>query len=281
MTLTSLDNRLLNPPPRADLEGARRFTLEFLYFCVKNLRSCLFAGLLFTAVSLVPPAGLLGLPQYDALLVIALAVPVWMVLAKLETRDDLKTIALCFVAGFALEVFKTSSSIQSWSYSGFAYTKLFGVPLFAGLIYAAVGSAVIQAWRLFQICIMRHPPYWLACAVAIVVYANFFTHHYIGDYRLYISACAAGLYARATVVFRPMDRDRKLPLLLSFVLFGFFIWFIEKISDFCSLWSYLNPLGAWSTVHVGKWSSCALFVVITFIIIAKLKFIKAHTHVAD
>ena len=281
MTWTALDNRLWNPPARAGLEGAPRFALEFLYFGLKNARACLFAALLFAAVLLVPRAGVLGLPRYDVLLFISLSILAWMVLVKLETCNALKVLGLCFVAGFMLEVFKTSSKIQSWSYSDFAYTKLFGVPLFAGFMYAALGSAIIQAWRLFRVCTLRHPPYWLACVVAIFIYANFFTHHYIGDYRLYIAACAAGLYARVTVVFRPMDRDRKIPLLLFFVLFGFCAWLAESISTFFSLWRYLNPLGAWSAAHVVRWSSCSLFVVMTIAVIAKLKHIKAHAHLPD
>ena len=57
----------------------------------------------------------------------------------------------------------------------------------------------------------------VVAVMAILIYANFFAHHYIGDYRWYLAACALGLYARSTVVFRPMDRDRTMPLLLSFV----------------------------------------------------------------
>ena len=40
-----------------------------------------------------------------------------------------------------------------------------------------------------------------------------------------------------------------------------------------------NQLGAWSTVHVGKWSSWSMLVVMTFTIVANLKHIKRHIHV--
>jgi uncharacterized membrane protein YoaT (DUF817 family) len=33
----------------------------------------------------------------------------------------------------------------------------------------------------------------MATAIAILIYVNFFTHHYIGDYRWYLAACALGL----------------------------------------------------------------------------------------
>jgi uncharacterized membrane protein YoaT (DUF817 family) len=202
-----------------------------------------------------------------------------MVWARLETVDELKAICLFHVVGFVLEVFKTSSVINSWAYPDFAYSKLFGVPLFSGFMYAAVGSYIIQAWRLFDLRVRHHPPYWMAALLAITIYSNFFTHHYIGDYRWYIAACALGLYARATVVYKPLDRERTMPLLLSFVLIGFFIWLAENISTFLGVWRYPNQIGAWSTVHVGKWSSWSLLVIMTFTIVANLKHIKARIHV--
>lgn len=277
--LNTLDQHLMNPETWENLEGFLRFFLEFLYFGIKEARACLFVGLFFAAVFSVPRAGILGIPRYDVLLVIALAIQAGMVWAKLETWDEVKAITVFHLVGFALEVFKTSSGIQSWSYNDFAYTKVLGVPLFAGFMYAAVGSYIIQAWRLFDLRILHHPPYWMATVVALLIYANFFTHHYIGDYRWYIAACTLGLYARATVVFRPLDRDRKMPLLLSFVLIGFFIWLAENISTFFGIWTYPHQMGAWSAVHVSKWSSWSLLVIMTFTIVANLKHIRANIHV--
>ncbi|WP_407928313.1 DUF817 domain-containing protein [Collimonas silvisoli] len=279
MRLNAFDNYLLHQGERSDLTGFSRFAVEFFYFGIKEARACLFVGLFFSAVFAVPRAGLFGVPRYDLLLIIALAIQAWMVWAKLETIDELKAISLFHAVGFALEVFKTSNGIKSWNYPDFAYTKLLGVPLFSGFMYAAVGSYIIQAWRLFELRVVHHPTYWMAGVIAIVIYANFFTHHYIGDYRWYIAACALGLYARSAVVFRPFDRERQMPLLLSFVLIGFFIWLAENISTFFGIWKYPNQLGAWSVVHVGKWSSWSLLVVMTFTIVANLKHFKERIHV--
>jgi uncharacterized membrane protein YoaT (DUF817 family) len=227
-----LDRRLIAPKADDRLSGVRRLAVEVLYFGAKEARACLFAGLFFAAVFTMPRAGVWGVPRYDALLIVALAIQVWMVWARLETLDELKAICLFHVVGFGLEVFKTSAGIQSWSYPDFAYTKLFGVPLFSGFMYAAVGSYIIQAWRLFDLRIRHHPPYWMAWMVAIAIYANFFTHHFIGDYRWYLAACVLGLYARSAVIFRPFDRDRRMPLLLAFILIGFFIWLAENLATF-------------------------------------------------
>jgi uncharacterized membrane protein YoaT (DUF817 family) len=281
MPIAALDAVLLRPTPWAPLARLPRALVEFLYFGIKEARACLFAGLFFVAIFVVPRAGLFGIPRYDLLLLIALAIQAFMVLAKLETIDELKAITLFHVVGFVLEAFKTSPGVASWSYPDFAYTKVLGVPLFSGFMYAAVGSYVIQAWRLLDVRIRHHPPYWLATLVALAIYVNFFTHHWIGDYRWYIAACALGVYARTTVVFRPLDRDRRMPMLLAFVLVGFFIWLAENFSTFFGVWRYPDQLGAWSTVHVGKWSSWSLLVVMTFTIVAHLKHVKASIHVPD
>jgi uncharacterized membrane protein YoaT (DUF817 family) len=276
-----LDRRLLAPKADRPLSGPWRFAVEFLFFGLKEARACLFAGLFFAAVFAMPRAGLWGVPRYDALLVFALSVQAWMLWAKLETWDELKAVCLFHVLGFALEVFKTSSGIQSWTYPDFAYTKILGVPLFSGFMYAAVGSYIIQAWRLFDLRIRHHPSHWMAALVAIAIYANFFTHHFMPDLRWYLTACALGLYARSTVIFRPYDRDRSMPLLLAFVLIGLFIWLAENAATFFGIWRYPHQLGAWATVHVAKWSSWSLLVIMTFTIVANLKHIKKLIHVPE
>jgi uncharacterized membrane protein YoaT (DUF817 family) len=279
--LSLLDRYLCDTHPWGELAGARRFVVEFVYFGIKEARACLFAGLFFLSIFLVPRDGILGLPRYDVLLAIALCIQIFMIWSRLETLDEAKAILLFHLVGFALEVFKTSGSIQSWSYPDFAYSKLFGVPLFSGFMYAAVGSYIIQAWRLLDVRIRHYPSYWMATLIGLAIYANFFTHHYLGDYRWYIAACALGLYARATVLYRPYDRDRRMPLLVAFVLIGFFVWLAENISTFFGIWRYPNQIGAWSVVHIGKWSSWSLLVIMTFTIVAHLKHIKRHIHVPD
>ena len=72
-----------------------------------------------------------------------------------------------------------------------------------------------------------------------------------------------------------------MPLLLAFVLIGFFIWLAENISTFFGVWRYPNQIGGWTTVHVAKWSSWSLLVIMTFTIVASLKHIRKVIHVAE
>jgi uncharacterized membrane protein YoaT (DUF817 family) len=278
LSIASLDRWLL--AARTPWEGPCRWALEFLFFGLKEARACLFAGLFFLSMALVPASGWLGIARYDLLLLIALLIQAGMVWGKLETIDELKAISLFHVIGFALEVFKTSSAIGSWAYPGPGLTKVLGVPLFSGFMYAAVGSYIAQAWRLLQLRVHHHPPYWMATLMAALIYLNFFSHHFIGDYRGYLTAAALGLYARTVVVFRPLDRDRRMPLLLGFVLTGFFIWLAENMGTFLGVWRYPNQLGAWSTVHVNKWGAWSLLVIMSFTLVAQLKHIKQKVHVA-
>lgn len=279
--LLRVDQWLMQKPSDLKMIGFSRFGLEFLFFGLKQARACLFVFLFFASVFLIPRHGVIGVPRYDILLLIALAIQAFMVWSQLETLDELKAICLFHIVGFCLEVFKTSGTIQSWTYPDFAYTKLLNVPLFSGFMYAAVGSYIIQAWRLFDLRILHHPPYWMATLTALAIYLNFFTHHYIGDYRWYITAFVFGLYARSVVIFRPLDRDRRMPLLLSFVLIGFFIWLAENVSTFFHVWQYPNQMGAWSNVHIGKWGAWSLLVIMTVTIVAHLKHIKKSVHIPN
>src|SRR5579859_7646795 len=103
-----------------------------------------------------------------------------------------------------------------------AYTKLFGVPLFSGFMYAAVGSYVIQAWRLFELRVRHHPPYWMAWLIALAIYANFFTHYYICCFRLYLVSFVCFLSTLCIVTFNPLLRNRSMKVLLSILHTQFF-----------------------------------------------------------
>ncbi len=63
----------------------------------------------------VPRSGLWVIPRYDVLLICALTIQFWMVWTQLEALDELKAITIFHLVGFALEVFKTSSGVGSWS----------------------------------------------------------------------------------------------------------------------------------------------------------------------
>lgn len=157
--LNPIDRFLIHPPP-VQIEGLQRFVLEFFWFGIKEARACLFAGLFFLAIFTVPRTGVFGIARYDILLIIAVVIQSLMVMLKLENWAEVKAITLFHILGFILEVFKTSPAIGSWQYPEAGWSKIFGVPLFSGFMYAAVGSYLIQCWRLQNIRIYYHPPHY-------------------------------------------------------------------------------------------------------------------------
>lgn len=278
--LRRLDHALLRPRRPLPLEGARRLALELALFALKEARACLFAFVIFGAALVVPRAGVLGLARYDALLAIALATQAWLLWRRLETPAEARAIALFHVAGFALEAFKVSAPIHAWVYPDPALTKMLGVPLFSGFMYAAVGSYVMQAWRILRLRVERHPPRWMAGGVAALMYANFFTHHVLPDLRVPLCALALGLYARCEVFFTPVDRERRMPLWLAFVLIGWFIWVAENAGTFLGIWRYPEQLGAWTFVALGKWSSWSMLALLSFTLASRLEHVRARIQLA-
>lgn len=251
---------------------------EFLWFGLKEAVSCSFAGGFFLVLAASRALSTAPLPRYDAILLGAIALQAAMLWTGLETRDELKVICLFHLLGFALEAFKSNPAIGSWSYPEFAFSKLLGVPLYAGFMYAAVASYMIQAWRHFDLHLRDAPDPRRSAVLAIAIYTNFFTHHFLPDLRWLLALLLLGLYRRTRVYFTPWRRRLWMPLPLAFVLIGFFLWLAENAATFLGAWTYPDQHLSWRMVHAGKIGSWALLVVMTFVIVADLKGLKQRLH---
>lgn len=255
-------------------EKIKSLTGEFFAFTKKQIQACIFAGSFFVLLAASKYLPLLSMPRYDFLLIAAIVLQIIMLVSKLETPDELKTICVFHVLGLCLEMFKTHPAIGSWSYPEFSYSKFFGVLLYAGFMHAAVSSYIVQAWRLFDLKLEHYPNHVLSVPVAALIYLNFFAHHFIGDYRWWLCAALIFVFRKTRVYFTPGNRQLQMPLLGSFLLIGFFIWITENISTFLRAWVYPNQSNVWQHVHIGKISRWSLLVVITIIIVADLKHLK-------
>lgn len=249
---------------------------ECSWFVLKEARACVFAGSFFIVLALSNHLPLGGLSRYDFILIMALLLQGILLATRIESLDEFRTICLFHVLGFALEVFKTQPAIGSWSYPEPAYSKLFGVPLYSGFMYAAVASYMMQAWRLFDLELQHYPRYRCTLPLGAAIYLNFFTHHYIGDLRWLLGALLLLVFAKTRVLFTPRRLRLRMPLLLAFALIGFFIWIAENLSTLLGAWVYPHQQDGWRIVHAGKISSWALLCVITLIIVADLKHYKAR-----
>jgi uncharacterized membrane protein YoaT (DUF817 family) len=236
-------------------------------FVYAEVMSCAFAAAVFAGLLLskVVP---LPIPRYDAMLLWCLAVTFGFWLLRLETGREVAVIGAFHLVGLAMELYKVKAG--SWSYPGDAYTKIGGVPLYSGFMYAAVGSYVCQAWRRFDLRVTGYRA-WTTAVVAVAVYANFFTHHVIPDLRLPLALVLLFVLRRAMVHFTVGDRRYRMPLALSFVCIGFALYAAENGATFLGAWAYPDQESVWTLVHPGKFGSWSLLVVVSFVLVAAVK----------
>jgi uncharacterized membrane protein YoaT (DUF817 family) len=240
---------------------------QLVRFAWVQIQCCLFAAAIFAGLALSTVVSL-PIARYDALLVYGVVLTIVFYLLKLETGREVAVIFGFHLVGLALEVFKVQ--MGSWSYPEDAWTKVGGVPLYSGFMYAAVGSYICQAFRRFDLRINRFP--WVpATALAVAAYANFFTHHYLPDLRWWIAAGFVVVLWRSKVSFHVGPRRYTMPLSVSFVLIGFFLWVAENAATLLGAWQYPDQAQIWQMVHVGKWGSWALLVSLSFVLVAAVK----------
>ncbi|WP_088006846.1 DUF817 domain-containing protein [Indiicoccus explosivorum] len=246
---------------------------DFIRFGYLQALCCIFPVIIFAALAVSKVVEVPGLPRYDLILLICLAGQVFMVASRLESRDELKVICVFHAIGLALELYKVH--MGSWAYPEDAYTKFFGVPLYSGFMYASVASYLCQSWRRMELKMYSWPHPALTVLISALIYFNFFTHHFTYDFRWVLKGMLVFIFFKTMVTFRVNGHLYKMPLLLSFVLIGFFIWIAENISTFLGAWQYPGQAASWSVVHIGKISSWSLLVIISVIIVAQLKRVKS------
>jgi uncharacterized membrane protein YoaT (DUF817 family) len=248
-------------------------TMKNLFrFAYLQALSCLFPVVIFAALALSKLVSIPYLPRYDFILIVCLITQVFMLTSKLETYDELKVICLFHIIGLALELFKVH--MGSWSYPEEGYTKIYGVPLYSGFMYASVASYICQSWRRLNLQFTGWPKPVYSFLISVLIYLNFFTHHFLFDARWILIALLFPVFYKTIVYFSVNQKIYKMPVILSFLLVGFFIWVAENISTFLGAWQYPNQERAWSLVHLGKISSWFLLVIISIIIVAQLKMVK-------
>jgi uncharacterized membrane protein YoaT (DUF817 family) len=245
---------------------------QLICFGWQQALACVFPVAIFASLAMTKMIELPLLPRYDWLLLICLFMQWVMVRTGLETIDELKVITVFHLIGLALELFKVH--MGSWSYPEAGITKIFGVPLFSGFMYASVASFLCQAWRRLKVELVNWPSFLVVVPLAAAIYLNFFTHHFWIDIRWYLSGLVLIVFWKSWVLYKVNGIRYRMPLALSFVLIGFFIWIAENIATYFSAWEYPNQKDAWSLVHVGKVSSWLLLVIISFLIVATLKLVK-------
>jgi uncharacterized membrane protein YoaT (DUF817 family) len=243
---------------------------EFVRFGIKQGWACLFGALMLTLLigtHLFYPKGA-WLARYDFLVVAAVAIQAAMLAFKLETWEEARVIFIFHAVGTVMEIFKTAAG--SWIYPEASLLRLGGVPLFSGFMYAAIGSYIARAWRLFDFRFTGHPPLWAVGGLALAIYINFFAHHYVADVRLLLFAATAILFGRCWVHYKVWRVHRRMPLLVGFALVALFIWLAENVGTFTAAWIYPHQRLGWSLVGLGKLGAWFLLMIISYALVALL-----------
>ncbi len=247
---------------------------EFAVFTLKQARAAIFAGSFFVLLFVSNHIPLFGLPRYDFLFLAAVAIQAVLYFARMETKDEVKVIFLFHIIGLVLELYKTSPQIGSWSYPEVGFLKIVTVPLYSGFMYAAIGSYISQAWKIFKLELTNYERYGLSVLLGALIYINFFTNHYLYDIRLFLIAAVFIFFFKTRVYFTVVNARRSMPVNLSFLLIAFFIWIAENISTYLGAWQYPDQVHAWTVVSTNKITSWFLMVIISFILVAYLKHFK-------
>ncbi len=164
------------------IEGDTMFYLkQLLYFTYEQALSCLFPVVIFLTLALSKIISIPGFYRYDFILIVCLLMQWVMYKTGLETKDELKVITVFHLIGLLLEIYKVH--FGSWSYPEEAYSKVFGVPLYSGFMYASVASYICQAWRRLHLQMYLWPRAIFAVPLGAMIYFNFFTHHFLYDFR--------------------------------------------------------------------------------------------------
>ena len=259
-------------PARFKLYFIRQVLSYFLLFGIQQALSCIFPVIVFASLALSHYVPIM--PRYDFVLLMCLSAQFTLYLTGVETRDEVKVICIFHILGLTMELFKVH--VGSWSYPEFAWTKFGGVPLYSGFMYASVASYMCQAWRRFNLQMQHWPPALPVSITGALIYLNFFSNHFMPDIRYVLGIYVCYLFRRSWVVFHVRARAFRMPVTLSFLLIGCFIWLAENIATLLGAWKYAYQHNGWAMVNYQKISSWAFLVIVSYIIVTEMKMVKKY-----
>ena len=244
------------------------FGQELIYFGFKQAWACLYGAALLLLILLTFYLEPKGISRYDFLFVGAILIQLFLLVLGLETHKEVQLIFVFHIVATVMELFKTDPAIGSWAYPGEGFFQIANVPLFTGFMYSAVGSYIARAWRILRLRFSNYPPFLMTLILSVLIYINFFTHHFIWDFRLLLFGFTFWAFYRTRVHFLVWKKQRSMPLLLGFFLVAFFIWIAENASTFSRIWVYPEQTQAWQVVSLSKIGAWYLLMIISFVLVS-------------
>jgi len=254
---------------------AKKFIYEFWLFGLKQAYACIFGGFLL-AIMIVTSFWypLEYLHRYDFIFLAAIAFQLVLLITKLETPREALVIIVFHVVATIMELFKTSDPIASWVYPEDYIFGIGNVPLFTGFMYSAVGSYIARVWRIFDFEYSYYPAKLATLVLVSLIYINFFSHHFIWDFRWLLVGATFFLFYRTQIFFRITKTHRQMPLLFGWLLVALFIWFAENIATYANIWVYPNQSSGWEIVPIAKLSSWYLLMLLSFVLVSLISNIQ-------
>ncbi|MEL6977760.1 MAG: DUF817 domain-containing protein [Pseudomonadota bacterium] len=209
-----------------------------------------------------------ALARYDALLIAAIAIQAFLLAAGWETWDEAKAIILFHIVGTVMEIFKTWAG--AWVYPEPSVMRIEGVPLFTGFMYSAVGSYIARSWRLLDARFEHYPNFAATALLATLIYFNFYTHHYVWDWRYALMAATVILFWRTVMIVSLEGRSLRLPLWPLFIAVGVLIWVAENIATWANVWLYPVQEDGWRLVPLAKIGSWSLLMIVSFVLVSAI-----------
>lgn len=273
-SLSRVDQTLARFLPRVETWLARFLPLlwvhglvEFLVFGIKQAWACLFGGLLLVGIMLsaIMWPATAPISRYDFLVLYAVAIQALFLITRLERPSEALVILIFHSVGTAMEIFKTD--MGSWNYPEDSVLRIGAVPLFSGFMYAAVGSYLARASRVFAFQWNGYPKLAFTLILAVAIYINFFSHHFLPDIRLALFGLTALLFWRTQVHYKVWRWQHRMPLLLGFFLVSLFIWIAENISTLARIWVYPDQVSGWQMVSFHKLGAWYLLMIISWVLV--------------
>lgn len=242
---------------------------EFIRFGLKEANASIFGGFLLAVMVITHfwyP--ITCLHRYDFIFLSAVAFQIILLVTRMETLRESLVIVIFHIVATIMELFKTSDSIQSWVYPEAYVFGIGNVPLFTGFMYSAVGSYLARAWRIFEFKFSDYPNKTLTVILVVLIYINFFSHHYIWDMRWLLLGATVLLFSRTFIYFKILTTYRRMPLLLGTFLVALFIWIAENVATYANIWIYPNQSKQWQMVPLAKISSWFLLMWLSFVLVS-------------
>jgi uncharacterized membrane protein YoaT (DUF817 family) len=109
-------------------------------------------------------------------------------------------------------------------------------------MYSAVGSYITRAQHFLNLEYVNYPKHRYVILLGAAFYINFFTHHFIWDFRWILIALSIYLFFPTYVYFQVYKKRRRIHFITSALLTSVVIWIAENISTFYKIWLYPNQV---------------------------------------